>query len=94
MQRAKQFPMVLPDFHVFSTFFLQTLEQGYIRVKRWTKKIDLFSKSFIILPIHLGMHWTCACINFVKVINEMLKNRSDSSTMTHFMVEMTGCCRF
>ena len=40
--RAKANPD-LPSVHHFSTFFYQTLSSsGYARVKRWTRKINIF----------------------------------------------------
>ena len=40
--RAKANPD-LPSVHHFSTFFYQTLSNsGYARVKRWTRKINIF----------------------------------------------------
>ncbi|RKP05940.1 hypothetical protein THASP1DRAFT_35243 [Thamnocephalis sphaerospora] len=54
-----------PSIHCFNTFFYPTLrDSGYQKVRRWTKKVDLFTKDFVIIPIHLGMHWCCAVINF------------------------------
>ncbi|PVZ97617.1 hypothetical protein BB558_006413 [Smittium angustum] len=53
-----------PKVHCFSTFFYTTLAKGgYVRVKRWTKKVNLFEKDYVILPVHLGNHWCCAVID-------------------------------
>lgn len=51
--------------HVFSTFFYEKLIQkneygkqaGFEQVRRWTSKVDLFSREFIVIPIHMKMHW-------------------------------------
>ena len=57
---AGQFPSV----HAFTTFFYPRLmEKGYTAVKRWTKKVDIFSFSLLIIPVHLGMHWCLAVID-------------------------------
>lgn len=32
-------------------------------VRRWTKKVDLFSYDLILIPVHLGMHWCLAVID-------------------------------
>ena len=32
-------------------------EQEYLRVKSWTKKIDIFEKRMLIIPICEGLHW-------------------------------------
>ncbi|KAH6585685.1 hypothetical protein BASA50_001019 [Batrachochytrium salamandrivorans] len=65
MKRANEAPDLYPKIHVFNTFFYEKLRtQGYSSIRRWTKKVDLFSKDLVIIPIHIGMHWTCAAINF------------------------------
>jgi Ulp1 family protease len=51
-----------PDCHAFNTFFYPKIKkEGHDSVKRWTKKVDLFSKRLVIIPVHLTMHW-CMCI--------------------------------
>ena len=50
--------------YAFSTFFYPRLmDIGFNEVKRWTKKVDLFSLSLILIPVHLGMHWCLATID-------------------------------
>ena len=36
---------------------------GHAAIKRWTKKIDIFSFDLILIPVHLGMHWCLATID-------------------------------
>jgi len=53
--------------HYFSTFFWLKLQQGYAKsnLKKWTKKLDLFSKDLVLIPInHNQTHWSAAVINF------------------------------
>ena len=44
--------------HVFSTLFYSRLvggkndEEGFSLVKRWTKNVDIFSKSVLLIPIY------------------------------------------
>ncbi|XP_045614294.2 LOW QUALITY PROTEIN: sentrin-specific protease 1 [Procambarus clarkii] len=59
-----------PNVHAFNTFFYPKLmKTGFQTVKRWTKKIDIFSQDIVLVPIHLGMHWCLATIDFrVKAI--------------------------
>jgi hypothetical protein len=56
-----------PKVHYHSTLFYAKLMQrntyAYANVKRWTRKIDLFASDKVVVPIHLGVHWTCAVIN-------------------------------
>ena len=51
--------------HVFSSFFWQNLTtRGYAGVRRWSRRVDLFTKDLILLPINVGQaHWVCAAIN-------------------------------
>lgn len=49
--------------HFFSSFFYPMLKQSYTRVRTWTRKFDLFQHDMIIIPVHLGQHWTLATIN-------------------------------
>ncbi|XP_056663795.1 sentrin-specific protease 5 isoform X2 [Monodelphis domestica] len=45
--------------HFFNSFFhRQLVTKGYNGVKRWTKKVDLFKKSLLLIPIHLEVHWS------------------------------------
>lgn len=54
--------------HVFSSFFYSTLvgpmTLNYDRVQSWTKKIDLFAKECLLVPIIQNMHWRLAVIAF------------------------------
>ncbi|CAL1547302.1 unnamed protein product [Lymnaea stagnalis] len=48
--------------YAFNTFFYpKIMSGGHSAVKRWTKKVDIFAMKYIIIPVHLGMHW-CLCI--------------------------------
>eukprot|EP01134_Creolimax_fragrantissima_P006163 CFRG6163T1 len=63
--RAKQPGAIVPPVHCFSTHFLTKLTNtGYVSIKRWTRKVDLFEKEFVVVPVHLGNHWCVAVINF------------------------------
>lgn len=54
----------LPKIHIFNTFFFPTLsDRGHAGVRTWTRKFDLFAKDIVIIPIHLSVHWTLACID-------------------------------
>lgn len=57
--------------YCFNTFFYGKLkDSGHRMLKRWTKKVDIFSFNLILIPIHLGMHWTLASIDMLnKEIN-------------------------
>ena len=55
-----------PSVHAFNTFFYpKIMSNGHAGVKRWTKRgnIDIFSKSYILVPVHMGVHW-CLAVSF------------------------------
>jgi len=55
------------EIYCFNTFFYGKLkDSGHKMLKRWTKKVDIFSFKLILIPIHLGMHWTLASIDMIK----------------------------
>nr|XP_056705309.1 sentrin-specific protease 1 [Euleptes europaea] len=65
MERSKQ--KGFPTVHAFNTFFFTKLKTaGYQAVKRWTKKVDVFSVDILLVPIHLGVHWCLAVMDFRK----------------------------
>ena len=55
----------LPKVHVMNTFFIpKLLSQGHSGVKRWTRKIDIFSYDIIPVPVHVGgVHWCMSIIH-------------------------------
>eukprot|EP00092_Neocalanus_flemingeri_P032787 GFUD01035660.1.p1 GENE.GFUD01035660.1~~GFUD01035660.1.p1 ORF type:complete len:633 (-),score=244.13 GFUD01035660.1:234-2132(-) len=55
--------------YAFTTFFYPKLsEGGHSTVKRWTKKVDIFSHSLILVPVHLGMHWCLATMDMTRKV--------------------------
>ncbi|XP_034489618.1 sentrin-specific protease [Drosophila innubila] len=55
----------LPSVYAMNTFFIpRLLQNGHSAVKRWTRKVDLFSKDIIPVPVHVGgVHWCMAIIH-------------------------------
>jgi len=52
----------------WSTFFLNKLYKdtgiyNYNGVRRWTRKVDLFSFDRVIFPVHQNVHWVLAVAN-------------------------------
>lgn len=75
----------------FSTFFYPKLRGGgsgqaggHAAVKRWTKAVDLFLYDLILVPLHLGVHWAMAVIDFksrtVKSYDSMGQRHDDICT--------------
>uniref|UniRef100_A0A1B0BYW3 Ubiquitin-like protease family profile domain-containing protein n=1 Tax=Glossina palpalis gambiensis TaxID=67801 RepID=A0A1B0BYW3_9MUSC len=55
----------LPSVYAMGTFFVPRLmSSGYDGVKRWTNKVDIFSKDILLIPINLAqVHWSIVIIN-------------------------------
>ncbi|XP_042607420.1 sentrin-specific protease 1-like [Cyprinus carpio] len=65
VERSKQ--PNLPSAYTFNTFFFPKLRSsGYNAVRRWTKKVDIFSVDIILVPVHLGVHWCLSVVDFRK----------------------------
>lgn len=60
----------VPDtVHFFNSFFhKQLVTRGYNGVKRWTKKVELFKKKLLLIPIHLEVHWSLITVDIPKKI--------------------------
>lgn len=57
----------LPNVYAMNTFFYpKILSGGQVSVQSWTKNVDIFSKDLLLIPIHLGLHWCIAIIDFRK----------------------------
>lgn len=51
--------------YAFNTFFYPKLrESGHSSIRRWTRKVDIFSFDYLLIPVHLGNHWCLAIIDF------------------------------
>lgn len=58
----ENYPRPLPKVYAFNTFFYTKLTtEGYTQqLKRWTRKVDIFSYHLLLIPVHLGVHWCLA----------------------------------
>lgn len=62
--------------HIFTTHFYTTLfVEGLAAVSNWTtkKRINIFTKRMIFIPVHQDMHWSlCVVVNpgLVKLYHE------------------------
>lgn len=60
----------LPTSFTHNTHFYPKLAEtdkgyNYAGVRRWTKKVDIFAKQLLLVPINQSnMHWTLAVVNF------------------------------
>ncbi|XP_074658288.1 uncharacterized protein LOC141911196 isoform X2 [Tubulanus polymorphus] len=74
--------------HIFSSFFYKRLTQKpqkgkedtnlslmvrrHGRVKQWTRKVDIFSKDYLIIPINENAHWYLAIICFPSLMEPVV----------------------
>ncbi|XP_023546149.1 probable ubiquitin-like-specific protease 2B isoform X3 [Cucurbita pepo subsp. pepo] len=62
-------------FHFFNSFFFRKLADldkdpssasdgraAFLRVRKWTRKVDLFEKDYIFIPINFNLHWSLMVI--------------------------------
>ncbi|KAL5562669.1 hypothetical protein UlMin_032416 [Ulmus minor] len=62
-------------FHFFNSFFFRKLadldkdpsnaydcEAAFERVRKWTRKVDLFEKDYIFIPVNYSLHWSLLVI--------------------------------
>ncbi|XP_044017907.1 sentrin-specific protease 1-like [Aphidius gifuensis] len=49
-----------------SFFYKKLLSAQNNEIHKWTKNVDIFSKKWMIIPIHLDNHWAVCIVNFIK----------------------------
>ncbi|KAF9937493.1 hypothetical protein BGZ67_001226 [Mortierella alpina] len=91
-------PELAEQTYIFNSFFYQRLltkpgrgmSTSYDSIKSWTNKIDIFSKKFIIVPIHESLHWYLAIITNPGLLlqgADTNEARSDTSPRADFISE-------
>lgn len=68
-QIEKRDPELHDQIYVFSSFFYkrfnerkQDRSRGYELVKKWTSRVDLFKKKYLVVPINEHLHWYLAIV--------------------------------
>ncbi|CAH1760258.1 2143_t:CDS:10 [Entrophospora sp. SA101] len=56
----------LPSLFIHSTQFMTKYSScGYKAVSKWTKKVDIFEKDLLFIPVHSrNMHWSLCLVDF------------------------------
>ncbi|KAK8996793.1 hypothetical protein V6N11_020290 [Hibiscus sabdariffa] len=62
-------------FHFFNSFFFRKLadldkdpssisdgKAAFLRVRKWTRKLDMFGKDYIFIPVNFNLHWSLLVI--------------------------------
>ncbi|KAF8108020.1 hypothetical protein N665_0115s0034 [Sinapis alba] len=62
-------------FHFFNSFFFRKLadldkdpssiadgKAAFLRVRKWTRKVDMFGKDYIFVPVNFNLHWSLIII--------------------------------
>lgn len=86
-QRLRKRSLVEADaIHIFNTYFYERLSRDmtadfdavYNQLKKWTAKVDLFSKKCIIIPVNASLHWYLIVIyNLPALLTEAKSERAD-----------------
>ncbi|XP_002403685.3 sentrin-specific protease 2 [Ixodes scapularis] len=64
MERGRTEPG-LPSVYAFNTFFYpKLLTSGHAALRRWTRHVDVFAHDLLLVPVHLGLHWCLAVVDF------------------------------
>ncbi|TGZ79518.1 cysteine proteinase [Ascodesmis nigricans] len=78
---AKRKPELAKKTHFFNTYFYERLsskgdeETRLKAVLKWTNKIDIFSKDYIIIPINESSHWYLALVCNLCHLKRRLKSK-------------------
>ncbi|KAJ3444038.1 deneddylase 1 isoform c-related [Anaeramoeba flamelloides] len=79
-QRIKSYPKI----YCFNSFFYESYSKnGYQRVRRYTRKVDLFEYDLILIPFHLGSHWTLGVIDSKRKIFRYLDSMSGNNSLNY-----------
>ncbi|XP_042017396.1 probable ubiquitin-like-specific protease 2B isoform X2 [Salvia splendens] len=78
-------------FHFFNSFFFRKLADmdkdpssafdgraAFLRVRKWTRKVDLLEKDFILIPVNYNLHWSLIVICYFGEVAGY-KDRDDES---------------
>ncbi|KAG7653697.1 Ulp1 protease family C-terminal catalytic domain [Arabidopsis suecica] len=62
-------------FHFFNSFFFRKLadldkdpssiadgKAAFLRVRKWTRKVDMFGKDYVFVPVNFNLHWSLIVI--------------------------------
>merc|ERR1719370_266853 len=81
--------------HIFTTFWFSRLtskpspiearkdpvQRRYDRVKRWTRKVNIFEKDFVVVPINENYHWYLCIICYPGMVGcQDMKTNTSCST--------------
>ena len=50
-------------------------DEAYARVRKWTARVDLFSKDFIVVPVNQSLHWSLVIICHLGEAERLLDER-------------------
>ena len=79
-------PLLVQQIHVFNTFFYHKITESrdrsktYEHLRKWTNKVNIFDKMYVVVPINEHLHWYMAIIvNPKAIINERPLSLASSS---------------
>ncbi|KAF5180109.1 Sentrin-specific protease [Thalictrum thalictroides] len=79
-------------FHFFNSFFFRKLADldknpssasegraAFLRVRKWTRKVNLFEKDYVFIPVNFNLHWSLIVICHPGEVATYKDERSDKS---------------
>ncbi|XP_017852416.1 sentrin-specific protease 2 [Drosophila busckii] len=88
--RSQQKEGQLPSVYAMNTFFVpRLLQTGHGGVRRWTRKVDIFSKDIIPVPVHVGgVHW---CMAIIHMKNKTIRYYDSMGKPNHEVLQALEC---
>ncbi|XP_009415107.2 probable ubiquitin-like-specific protease 2B isoform X2 [Musa acuminata AAA Group] len=91
-------------FHFFNSFFYRKLvgkdhggvsegREAFLRVRRWTQKVNIFDKEYIFIPVNFSLHWSLLVICHPGEVANLEDNEieSDKVPCILHMDSIKGC---
>ncbi|MCL7022717.1 hypothetical protein MKW94_005281 [Papaver nudicaule] len=82
-------------FHFFNSFFFRKLADldkdpssasegraAFLRVRKWTRKVNLFGKDYIFIPVNFNLHWSLIVLCN---LGEVAKSKGEETDDSHKM---------
>ena len=80
--------------HIFTTYWFsrlteiprpmeaqkEPLTRRHDKVKRWTRKVNIFEKDFVVVPINENFHWYLAIICYPGQVGEGCRRMEDGTS--------------
>lgn len=101
LQQTIVSPEKLKTLHFFNSFFFSKLAEvggaaAFERVKKWTRKVNVFEKDFVFIPVNQSFHWSLIIIchpGHMWEVPTAINGSSDGDACILHLDSMEGCHR-